>query len=178
TFSGLLSRVIWLAAGLAMAYLAWTGLKLWMKRRADDPAWRPFGLIAIAVVWGTPLALAGAAVGFFLTLPFEATRFWTPLGFVLVALACLAAPWRWRDEAVLASSLKAALGAALIALPILRLLFTGLGWTAPSGGGVVFMLDVALMAAGIGFLRSGLKKLRPSNYSRNGEPKPLITPAE
>ncbi|MEM9360756.1 MAG: PepSY-associated TM helix domain-containing protein, partial [Pseudomonadota bacterium] len=37
SFAGLLSKFVWVALGIAMTYVTYTGMQLWVQRRADEP---------------------------------------------------------------------------------------------------------------------------------------------
>lgn len=155
TFAGLLSRVIWLGLGLAMAYVTLTGMRLWIERRADDPLWSRLSRAIPVFGYGLPIALAGAGIFYLLSLPAETTRFWTPFGFVVTSAAIIAAGLAIANERRLSLWLEAILGAVLLILPLLRMAVTGLGWTAEDGD-VVFLIDASLVVAGAAFLRHAL----------------------
>ncbi|WP_193174060.1 PepSY-associated TM helix domain-containing protein [Nisaea nitritireducens] len=154
TFAGFLSRMIWFGLGLAMAYVTVTGLQLWLKRRADDPAWQRVGRLVLATVYGLPIATCGAALAFFVSLPLQGTGFWTPTGFLISSAACLAIAW-WIDDAHRLRRLcRMVLGGVLFALPMVRFLISGDGWIRllTTQNSAVIVLDFTLLLAGAGLL--------------------------
>ena len=68
---------MWFALGAASAYVAWSGLNLWVRRRADQRGWRALGRMTAWVGGGLPFAMAAAAAAYFVSLPSLATVFWT-----------------------------------------------------------------------------------------------------
>ncbi|MEM9617953.1 MAG: PepSY-associated TM helix domain-containing protein [Pseudomonadota bacterium] len=174
-FAGLLSKFVWLSLGFAMAYVSLTGLRLWIERRSESPLWRQFGVTATVVCYGLPIALCGAAYGFFFSLGAGASQFWTPFSFVITSAISIVAGIIWRDAPRLKEHFILALGLALIAAPLLRLLTIGGGWGI--GGPfdeIVVMMDVLLVIGGLACLKSALDiKLLPS-MKRETE----IAPAE
>lgn len=178
TFAGILSRVIWLVAGLAMAYVVWTGTRLWLERRNEDPLWAKLARTLPTVGYGLPLALAGAGAFFFLTLGAETTRFWTPVGFIVTSLAAIAVGVFIRDQEKLTLLLRTALGVSLILLPLLRVAVSGLGWGAPADGWVVAMLDISLLLIGTYYLKGAWGRLRPTRPPQSAPPQLAQTPAE
>lgn len=170
-FAGLLSKVIWLAVGLAMAHLTWSGVGLWFHRRSGIAMWAAVSRALPLFGYGLPLALALCSVGFFLSLPFEATLFWTPAAFVMASTLILVWGYWQTDVEKISYHLQVTLGCVLIALPLLRILVTGFGWFAARDGGVVLFIDITLLATGLFYLRARLPSLR---FRRTAEQ----TPAE
>ena len=100
-FAGWWSKAVWFALGFASAYVTWSGLTLWLRRRDDRPAWRAFGRVTAWAGAGLPFAMAVSAAAFFLALPSGATPWWTPAGFLIAAaiamlpaLCCKPSAWR------------------------------------------------------------------------------------
>ncbi|MEM1079343.1 MAG: PepSY-associated TM helix domain-containing protein [Pseudomonadota bacterium] len=130
TFAGLLSRAIWAGLGAAMTFSIVSGMQLWLRRRMDDPVWRSCRLALASVVWGLPLSLVTAGMGFFLAEPFGHGFAGCVWGSVLGALAVVAhGLWRARaDETLRAQDLRLALALGLLCLPLLRMITGGPGW--------------------------------------------------
>jgi len=130
TFAGLLSRAVWAGLGAAMTYAVVSGVDLWLRRRAGDPFWSVCRRAMVCVVWGLPLAMACAAAAFLATVGAGTSWTATPAGFLAgcalaVGWTCLA---RGGDAAALGRDLRAAVGGALLALPLLRVAAGGAGW--------------------------------------------------
>ena len=153
TFAGWASKAVWFALGCASAYVTWSGLSLWVRRRQENPGWRALGRATGWVGAGLPLALACAAAGFFLALPAGATVFWTPTAFLLAANLALV-PALWLQAERVASSLFGLTGAVLVALPLLRLTSGGPGWSAAlaAGQAAVPVLDILVVLGGLACL--------------------------
>jgi len=124
TFAGLWSRFLWAAMGAAMTYTIVSGLQLWLRRRADS--WRGGANALITTVWGLPIALCGAAYGYFLTRLTGDPAMGTNIGFLCTALGCIAASAIW--PAFTIKHLQRVLGIALLGLPLIRLQTGGLSW--------------------------------------------------
>ncbi|MEM1140782.1 MAG: PepSY-associated TM helix domain-containing protein, partial [Pseudomonadota bacterium] len=112
-FQGLLSKVIWFALGIAMAYVTLTGLQLWVQRRREAPVWAFFSRVITTFGYGTATAMAGAGIGFFLALPHGAAIAWTAWGFILTSALCLAIGAVVLDEDRLGDIMKGLLGLSL-----------------------------------------------------------------
>ena len=95
-FAGWWSRAVWFALGAASAYVAWSGLNLWVRRRADQRGWRALGRMTAWVGGGLPFAMAAAAAAYFVSLPSLATVFWTPAAFLIAAALALVPALRMR----------------------------------------------------------------------------------
>ncbi|MEM8824149.1 MAG: PepSY-associated TM helix domain-containing protein [Pseudomonadota bacterium] len=153
-FAGLPSKIVWVLLGAAMTYTIVTGLQLWLRRRADDPAWQA-GAHAMAVaVWGLPIALVASAYGFFLASFGDGRDAATVWSFLLAVAVC--ALWgvlaRRRPAEDLARQMERLLGIALILLPVLRLQMGGLSWgeAIVNGAGSVLLIDVICVGLGFG----------------------------
>ncbi len=147
-FGGLLSKVVWFALGLAMCYVTLTGLQLWTQRRADNPSWAFMTHAIVVVGYGTAIALAGAAVAFFLSLSAGSATFWTPVGFLLTSAACIAAGFLIKDVSQLSRTMGLVLAGGMSLLPILRMAMGGAGWPASfaTGNLTVIGMDLAFFA--------------------------------
>jgi len=173
-FAGVLSRFVWLALGLVMAYVTLTGIQLWLARRADDPLWRAYARWVPVVGYGTPLGLAAAGHAFFVA--FGTTdadpHVWTAAGFLgASAVAVVAGLIPGLSVERLDRLGAATLSAFLLTLPLTRLVSGGPGWpdAIAAGDGVVMLVDALIFGAGTALLLrrgrvAGL--LRPSASPR------------
>lgn len=161
TFAGWPSKAVWFALGTASAYVTWSGLVLWLRRRDERAGWRAFGRMAAWVGGGLPFAMAMAAVAFFLALPFGTTVWWTPAGFLAAAVATLIAAVLLPAERV-APTLFGASGLVLLSLPVFRLMTGGPGWPAALQGShmVVPAMDVLIVVGGLVCLYGSATALR------------------
>jgi uncharacterized iron-regulated membrane protein len=159
-FAGWWSRAVWFALGAASAYVAWSGLTLWVRRRAG---WRALGRMTAWVGGGLPFAMAAAAAAYFISLPSLATVFWTPTVFLIAAaLALVPAVWMRSVERV-PPLLFGATGILLASLPLLRAAAGGPGWRAAlaSGQGAVSVMDFLVTLGGVVCVVCAIKALRP-----------------
>lgn len=149
-FAGALSKVVWGALGVSMAYVVLSGYRIWLQRRGDAPAWRRFGRAVEAAGYGLPLAIVVSAWGFFLSRPAADPFLWTPLSFVLGAALSGWLAWRVEDSARLGRLFRRLLGAGCLGLPILRLATGGMDWAAAllHGQTDVLSVDLSLLVAG------------------------------
>jgi uncharacterized iron-regulated membrane protein len=161
-FAGWWSRAVWFALGAASAYVTWSGLNLWVRRRADQRGWRALGHMTAWVGAGLPFAMAAAAVAYFLSLPSLTTVFWTPAAFCMAAaLALVPALWMRQVERV-PPLLFMATGALLLALPVLRAVVGGPGWSAGLAAeqSAVPVMDVLVVLGGVACIVSSIIALR------------------
>jgi uncharacterized iron-regulated membrane protein len=161
-FSGWWSRAVWFALGAASAYVAWSGLNLWVRRRADQRGWRALGRVTAWVGGGLPFAMAAAAMAYFLSLPSLTSVFWTPTAFLIAAaLALVPALWMRSIERV-PPLLFGATGILLLTLPLLRAAVGGPGWGAAlaTGQGMVPAMDFLVALGGFASTLSAVSALR------------------
>ena len=154
-FMGLFSKAIWAALGFAMAYVALTGMQMWLARRPG----RGLGALRWSVStigFGLPVALLGSAVAFFLSYGTGAASFWTPAAFVAVAVATLGYAGVVRDPARIHEHLRVAAAMGCFLVPALRMATGGPAWdvAVQAEQGIVVALDVLLVASGAGLLVS------------------------
>ena len=149
-FAGVLSKAVWFALGFSSCFMIVTGLTLWLKRRADDPGWRPFAVANSVVTYGLPICLAASAYGFFLFYPAAGTMLAPPIAFLLCALALIAFAVLFRHKQRLDAVLMLGLGLALALLPVARMATGGPGWAAALGRGAgdTLAIDIALLIGG------------------------------
>ena len=176
-FAGWWSRAVWFALGAATAYVTWSGLSLWVRRRADQLGWRAIGRMTVWVGGGLPFAMAAAAAAYFLSLPSLTTVFWTAAAFLIAAaLALVPAVWIRTVERV-PPLLFGATGVLLLTLPLLRLAVGGPGWVAAlaTGHNTVPVMDVLVMLGGVACVASSIVALRSQQAA--GTPA-VMQPAE
>lgn len=125
TFAGLLSKIVWVCMGFAMAFVTYTGMQFWVERRKDQPLWQKFNKALQVFAFGLPIALACSGIGFMLSAQATTTQFWTPVGFILGTIAMFVTPLIWRDVTLLKKRLMFLMGISLVILPPLRWLFVG-----------------------------------------------------
>ena len=148
-FAGWWSKAVWFALGFASAYVTWSGLTLWLRRRDDRPAWRAFGRVTAWTGAGLPFAMAVSAAAFFLALPSGATPWWTPAGFLIAPAIALLPALLLQAERV-APLLFGATGVVLLALPVIRMASGGPGWMAAFNASqhVIPALDALVVIGG------------------------------
>ena len=152
-FAGKASRIVWAALGAAMTYTIVSGVGLWLRRR-DAPLWSGAAWAFQTVVWGLPLAMTGAAYGFFLSQfrgdPMDqVVAAFLATSFLVIAFCFLR---RSDPPRHLARHLRRALGVGLLCLPLLRLQVGGISWGEAIMGAeanVVFVDALCLLGAGI-----------------------------
>ncbi|MEW9855340.1 PepSY-associated TM helix domain-containing protein [Novosphingobium sp. M1R2S20] len=154
-FAGIVSKAIWFGLGFAMCYVTYTGLRLWLVRREAGSRsldWLDRSLVIVGL--GLPLALLGSGIAFLLTMPLGTATFWTPAGFLIASAMVIAAGAFWRSAASFAQVLVAMTGVVMVALPPLRLMNGGPGWTTALAAGqwVIVAVDLALVVSGAALL--------------------------
>jgi hypothetical protein len=177
-FAGWWSKAVWFALGAASAYVTWSGLLLWIRRREDQSLWRGFGRLTAWIGAGLPLAMAVSAVAFFLTLRVGTTLFWTPAAFLIAAAFALLPTFFARADRV-APLLFCATGVALIALPVLRLATGGPGWVVAIAAGqtAIPVLDILVIIGGAACLLPARTFMRRGE-ARREQPGSWAQPAE
>lgn len=153
-FAGLLSKLVWFSLGVALSYVTLTGMRLWTARRAEDPKWAWMERAVVTFGYGTCIAMAGAAVGFFPGLVRGAAESFTAWGFSVTAVGAMLFGMLWPTLNGATRVLRAVLGVALIVLPALRIIFGGAGWAKllSDGSLIVMALDLTLLVGGIACL--------------------------
>lgn len=155
-FAGATSKAVWVGLGSAMAFVVITGLRLWVRRREKEVAWRRFGRAVTVIGYGLPVAMLSCAYAYFLALGAGADAFyWTPVGFltglvpgVLPGLVLVG------HEDQLRRFYRVLLGGGVIGLPVLRMATGGLDWAAAAsqGQGTVLSVDATLLILGAGLI--------------------------
>lgn len=179
-FAGAVSKLIWLALGFASCYVIITGMNMWFARRRDDASWARWEKIIPVVGYGLPLAMLGSGHAFFATLGRADTIFWTPLAFVVVALASIALGFAVKDRNLLSRILFRATVAAAALLPAVRMLTGGTGWAEAIGIGapIVVSVDLALLAAALFLVLGNADLRRPSSAPKDRQRRTRLEPAE
>jgi uncharacterized iron-regulated membrane protein len=162
-FGGWWSRAVWFALGAASAYVAWSGLTLWVRRRIEQPGWRALGRMTVWVGGGLPFAMAAAAAAYFLSLPSLTTVFWMPTAFLVAAALALVPVLCLRAIERLAPLMFGATGVLLLILPLLRAAVGGPGWGAALAAGqdAVPVMDGLVLLGGVACIVSSIIALRP-----------------
>ncbi|MEM9375384.1 MAG: PepSY-associated TM helix domain-containing protein [Pseudomonadota bacterium] len=128
-FGGLISKLVWGALGAALAYVTLSGLQLWVRRRAERPAWAWMNNTVILTGYGVPITMLGAAFGYFPALGLSAdASYWTAFGFLGSAAALVVLGVLVRKAARLTRILQWTMIVALAITPCLRLSFGGHSW--------------------------------------------------
>ena len=161
-FAGWWSRAVWFALGAASAFVTWSGLNLWVRRRADQRGWRALGRVTAWVGGGLPFAMAAAAMAYFLSLPSLTAVFWTPPAFLIAAALALVPALTIRPVERVPPLLFGATGVLLLTLPLLRAAAGGPGWAAAlaTGQSAVAVMDVLVALGGVACVVSAIKALR------------------
>ncbi|MEM1132746.1 MAG: PepSY-associated TM helix domain-containing protein [Pseudomonadota bacterium] len=176
-FAGLLSKAIWVALGLAMCYVTESGMRLWIQRRSESRLWRGFGRVTTIFAYGTPLAMATAAMGYFATYSSGGdTQASTSYGFVLGCVLATILGLRRVSESAVRRGLGAALIASMAVLPIIRIVTGGPGWGTAlnNGGGIIVTMDLLLLACVVIF---AWREFGPFRIGA-AAPQPVAEPAE
>ncbi|MEM7077130.1 MAG: PepSY-associated TM helix domain-containing protein [Pseudomonadota bacterium] len=107
TFAGMGMQLLYLVMGLALSVIAASGVNIWLSKRRREDAW---GDLWVALVWGTPIALAGAAIARFSAVPISmAAVFWSVLAACAVCTLALTDITRSRAWLRVATSASIAL---------------------------------------------------------------------
>lgn len=150
-FAGTVSKVVWVALGVAMAFVVISGLRLWVRRREDENLWWRFGRAVTVAGYGIPLAIEGAAHAYFVAAPAGGDTFWwAPAGFVIGAMLAILLGVATRREDVARRCYRLVLGGGALSLPIVRMATGGLDWAHALSAfqGEVLGIDMALIAIG------------------------------
>jgi uncharacterized iron-regulated membrane protein len=152
-FAGWWSKAVWFALGAASAYVIWSGLALWVRRRDEQARWRALGRATAWFGAGLPFAMAASTIGYFLSLQAGATLFWTPTAF-LIAAAIALIPSLVVRAARIAPLLFCATGVVLLTLPVLRIATGGPSWfvTFAAGQFVIPALDIMVSIGAVACL--------------------------
>jgi len=121
-----------------------------VKRRAGDVQWRAFGRAVQVVGYGLPLAMLASAYGFFLSRPAADAFWWTPVSFVVGAVAAVLVGITVPEDERLVAIYQRILGVACLLLPVLRLATGGMDWAEAvlMRQSDVLTVDVLLLIAG------------------------------
>ncbi len=156
-FAGVLSKAVWFALGFAGAYVTLTGLLLWTTRRQEQPGWSKLARATHWMGYGLPLALTVAALAYFPARQLGADVNGVMMtGFLVTALLAAILAARAAHNDTTKRLLLGATGIGLIVLPLIRLLFGGIGWDDAYANGLhtVIAADVSLVLGGVLCLRN------------------------
>ncbi len=150
-FAGWWSRSVWFALGAASAYVAWSGLNLWVRRRSNQRGWRGLGRATAWVGGGLPFAMTVAAVAYFASLPSLATVFWTPVAFLIAAALALIPAIVMRSVERVPPLLFGATGILMVVIPVLRTAVGGPDWNAAlaAGQSAIPVMDGLVVLGGL-----------------------------
>jgi uncharacterized iron-regulated membrane protein len=157
-FAGMLSKAIWFGLGFAMCYVTYTGMRLWVVRRASEA--RSFVSLErtlSVVAFGLPFALVVASAAFLVTMPLGIAVYWTTAAFLIASCAAIIAGIVATTNALLVWLLCGATGGVMVLLPLLRLFVAGgPGWSEAIAVGqpIIPALDLAFAATGIWLIRN------------------------
>ncbi len=150
-FAGVLSKSVWVGLGSAMAFVVISGLRLWVRRREEQPLWRRFGRVITIVAYGLPVAILTCAHANFLALATGANPFWwTPAGFLIGFAPCILPGLLISDDEPLRRLYRYLLGGGCVLLPLIRMATGGLDWRAAlhAGQTTVVSVDITLILLG------------------------------
>lgn len=176
-FAGILSKSVWVGLGAAMSFVIISGLRLWIRRRQDEPLWQGFARATTVVAYGLPAAILGCSYAYLLALPAADPFWWTPAGFVLTSAAGIVLGFIVKDDRRLASLFRVAIGVACAGLPVMRMATGGTSWAdaLALGHGAVLSIDFLLLVGGGTLLYWSLRrKSEPGATQRE----PVLEPAE
>ena len=153
-FAGLASKAVWGALGVATCFVILSGFRLWVRRRAADPAWRRFGRAVQIVGYGLPIGMLSAAYGSFLARPAGDPFHWTPWSFVIGAVAAILFGQAADDDDRLGRDYQRIAGFACLGLPVVRLATGGMDWAEAliARQFDVLSVDLVFLAAGASLL--------------------------
>ncbi len=177
-FAGWWSKAVWFALGAASAYVTWSGLALWVRRREEQRGWRVLGRLSAWVGAGLPFAMAASAIAFFPALQSGTTLFWTPVAFLIAATLALVVALIVRSERI-APLLFGTTGLVLLALPVLRMATGGPNWSAALAAGqlAIPVLDILVSAGAVACLLPARTFLR-KREAPAAQPRSWAQPAE
>jgi uncharacterized iron-regulated membrane protein len=157
-FAGWWSRAVWFALGAASAYVVWSGLNLWVRRRYEQHVWRALDRVTAWVGGGLPFAMAAAAVAYFLSLPSMTTAFWTPTAFLIAAIIAVIPAVLTQHVERVPPLMFGATGVLLLSLPLLRLAVAGPSWreALTTGHSAIPILDVLVVLGGLACIVSAV----------------------
>jgi len=166
-FAGLLSKAVWGSLGVAMCFVILSGLRLWVRRRAEAKEWRWFGRAVQITGYGLPLAMLASAYGFFLSRPGGDAFWWTPTSFLAGAALAVGIGLRISDDDRLGRVFLRLMAGACGLLPVLRIGTGGMDWAEAvlHGQADVLTVDLLLLIAGASlwhFSRAGRVRRRRS----------------
>lgn len=155
-FAGVVSKSVWVGLGSAMAFVVISGLRLWVRRREEDPVWRKFGRAVTCTAYGLPVTMLITAYAYFLAVGSGANAYWwTPASFLFGIPLALAPGFLRLEEEPLRQFYRAVIAAGLILLPVTRMATGGLDWVAALSGasrggiqGTVVSVDLLLILTG------------------------------
>lgn len=152
SFAGWVSKVVWIGLGLASAYVVFSGMMLWARRRQQQSSGRVMLRSTLWMGYGLPLALAATPLGFFV-LPgvgFDALT-GVKTVFLLAGAVTTLVIFCHRNFDRLRSQMLIVLALLLFLSPLLRLSSGGLGWPDAwqNGWGSIIAVDIMLLLSAV-----------------------------
>lgn len=172
-FAGVLSKIIWLSLGLATCYVTVSGLQLWVKRREQQRVWQQLARLISIIVYGTPIAMSTAAIGFLLSYVHypQWVESWTVNGFFIGVVISFVAGALFHHADKRDAGFQLLLGISLLGLPLMRRLMAESNWQdlLAQGNTAVVALDASFLIAGCAFLllSSGLWQQKKFSKEKN-----------
>jgi len=178
-FAGAASKTVWVALGIAAAYVSLTGMLLWTRRRETEPAWKRMSRVVHYVGYGLPLGLVCAPYAYFALRESSISAITAQdLAFLLVIAIAGVIALSVRDLDRLRRVLLICTGVALLGLPGMRLISGGPGWADAfdTGLNAVPAVDAALIVFGAIILWASRARVRVAEVSAD-EPERLRSEA-
>lgn len=162
SFSGLLSKFVWVALGIASCYTIASGLALWLRRREETSRWSTFERLKHIAILGLPIAMLASGIGYFLTIGEGDPSYWVPRCFLAAIAGVFLVGFAIRNLQQLKLVLLCLCGLLCILQPVMRAFAGGLGWgnAMASSQFMVIMIDIILVCFGLLACRSAFSGRR------------------
>ncbi|CAA0085152.1 Uncharacterised protein [BD1-7 clade bacterium] len=148
-FAGFTSKALWFCLGIASAWVVYTGMMLWFRRREGE--WKKTELATVWICLGLPLGLAATPAAYFLAshiglLPATAIK----MVFVVVSTLALASLLLVGEQSF-RRFVGWALALCFFAAPLTRMLSGGIAWSPAFATGYadIVVIDGLLLSAAL-----------------------------
>ncbi len=171
-FAGLLSKTVWFAFGFASAYVVFSGLQLWTRRRQDNAGWRWLAYATTWVGYGLPVALVSCTLAFFGRSGISATAHSLLLIVFLAASGVCVLLCHYSGSVERARKHLLLLTAVLLCLaPLARWLSGGPAWSAAwiQGHHLLITVDCLFVIAAILCVRSACSTRIHTSEANNAD---------